>query len=160
MVTRWERVAGVAGRIAAPPWKKNQEFTGQLCKAMGSSSGLDEQRGAGSARGARCAHGCPCGCSSCPLHPLLPHTHPCGWTGGVVCDTRVWLPVTCLEGCWCAGCSQEALWMLILYLIYSRESVVLQMKFAEDPKNGQTFAWIHFPYSISEFPTVSLGPGR
>lgn len=157
MVTRRKRVAGIAGRIAAPPWKKNQKFTGQLCKAVGSSSGLDEQRGSGNAKRSSMCPWVPLWVS-CPLHPPC-HTHPpvAGLVGS--CVTHV-CDCPCLQGCWCAGCSQAALWMLILYLIYSRKCVVQQMRFAEGPKNGQIFAWSHFPCCIRESPSLSLGPGR
>lgn len=102
--------------------------------------------------------GAPVGAARVPsIPPCHTHTPVAGLMG--LCVTHV-CDCPCLEGCWCAGCSQEALWMLILYLIYSRESSVLQMRFAEGPKNGQTFAWINFPCCISESPTVSIGPGR
>ena len=127
--------------------------SGQFCKAVGLSSGLDEQRGDGNARGARCAQMCPCRCRPCLLHPRAIHTQPCGWTGRAVCDTGVNACV-CLEGCLCAGCFQAAFWMFVSYLVYSREGVVRQMGFAEGPKNGQTFAWSHFPCCISESPSV------
>lgn len=83
--------------------------------------------------------------------PPAIHTPRHGLAGS--CVTHV-CDCPCLEGCWCAGCSRGALWMFILYLIYSREGVVLQMRFEEGPKDGQTFAWSRFPRCISESPSV------
>lgn len=110
--------------------------TGQFCQAVGLSSGLDEQRGDGNARGARGAQMCPCGCRPCLLH-LPCHTHtPVAGLAGLWLTHMCVNACVCLEGWLCAGCFQAALWMFILCLTYSREGVVLQMGFAEGPKNG------------------------
>lgn len=159
MVTRWKRVAGIAGRIAAPPCKK---FAGGLFPPV-SSARLWACPQVWMSRGVmampeelevpKCAH---VGAGYASSIPPATHTPVAGLAG-------LWLThvcvnaCVCLEGWLCAGCFQAALWMFILCLIYSREGVVLQMGFAEGPKNGLiSFFLLHRWTSLS----VSLGPGR
>lgn len=116
-------MAGIAGRTAATLWEK---FACGLFPLV-SSAGLWAHPQVWMSREGMavpeeldvpiCA---PVGAGHASSIPL-PNTHSVAGLAGS-CVTHV-CDCLCLEGCFCDGCSQGALRMLIFYLIYSREGV-------------------------------------
>lgn len=153
MVTRWKRVAGIAGRIAAPPCKK---FAGGLfppvssarpwaCPEVWMSRG--EMAMPEELEVPKCAH---VGAGHASSIPPATHTPPCGWTGRAVCDTRVWMPVCA----WRGGCVLAVSRLLCgcsFYVLFTAEKV---LSYKWGLQKALKMAWSHFSCCIGESPSV------
>lgn len=130
MVTRPKRVAGIAG---CTPVEEEPEalVSSARLRVWMSREGLamPEELDV-----PLCA---PVGAGVMPPPSPLPHTPPCGWTGRVLCDTCVWLPVPGgVLVCWLfPGCFVDV--HFISYLQQRRCCPTNEI--CPSPENGQIF---------------------